>query len=714
MSEIINFTRLTTSDKISDKFVTCQAYIPQDRDQAQMGQIFSHIEILSPWFPTSQIGQTIINTLIKEYYRGNDTSDLVNFEEAVKKVNEALAQAAQNGETEWIGKLSGVLVLVNNSEINFAQTGSSHSYLYRSGKVNHITEGLENEDAPHPLKTFSNLTSGTLSEDDKVIIANNAFFEIISPTELKTIISSLPPALAAIESAKILQNHGTQDANAIFLELTTKEKLANLLPEQKIEAVYLDQQILTLSALSRNALVNIGHSLGKALKASSGKISNFSHEKIAPLAKKGIDFSKEKSAQAIEKTRQMAQPKTAPMTDNEKAEDVLPKKTISSKGLKENIVTWLLKTKNKSRRFLIHVGVNTREKSKIYLSLLIGVAIILTLTIFLGLNHKKNAAKAADQQNAYNQIVALSGQADVLLTSNSQNAITKYSQVIELSKTLNGSKYFDQAKSLVDKANTQIDSVSKLTHLDALTQTEIKNATSITLNDKNVFAFSPADLYSKDLTSGTFNKVASLGVEITNPAYASDLNMIAALSKNKLVCFDPSGNNLKSSDVSLSKPSNIKAFGSNIYISDTVDNQVYKLSYADGTFSSKSSYFKDPVDVASLTDLAIDGSVYTLSNKGLIARYSRGSKVNEFQIELPTGQKIDSFLGLLTSESSLNLIVVAKINSSYRLIELRKSGDFVKQYQLNGIDQIKSAVGDKTNSNIYVLSNDKVFEFKID
>lgn len=87
MSLIINHTRLTTSDRLSDRFLTCQVYQPYDDKNRDKGIIYSQVEILNPWFSASQIGQLIINTLIREYYKANDTSDLNNFETAIKKVN---------------------------------------------------------------------------------------------------------------------------------------------------------------------------------------------------------------------------------------------------------------------------------------------------------------------------------------------------------------------------------------------------------------------------------------------------------------------------------------------------------------------------------------------------------------------------------------------------------------------------------------------------
>jgi len=706
MNEIINYTRLTTSDKLSDKFATCQAYIPQDKDQAELGQIFSHIEILSPWFSASQIGQTVINSVVKEYYRGQDSSELVNFEEAVKKVNESLAKTAQGGETEWIGKISGVIVLVNRGEIHFAQTGKSHAYLYRSGKVNHITEGLESEEAPHPLKTFSNLTSGTLQEDDKVLIANDAFFEVINPNELRLIISSLPPALAAVECAKILQNHGSQDATAIFLELTSRERLADLPPEQKVEAIYLDQQILSFSALSKNAFSNIASRIGSMFKKSTGRIASFSKEKIAPATKR-----------AVEKTKEIASTKRKEIDD--KMQEMSTERGHEEKSsffalATESIKTFFLKFKNKFRRSLIHIGLYTRKKSKMYLSLLGIVLVILALVIGLTLKSRQSSAKETEAKQAYNEIISLGGQADVLMDTNQQEAISKYGDVISLSERIKNTKYYDQAKPTIEKAHKQIGNISKLSRIDAKSQTELKGISSIAISDKFMFATVGSDFYSRAISSNNFNKIAPLGLELDRLTYISDLDLVAGLNKNKIVFFDTTGENLKIADSELQKPSQLKSFGVNLYVLDTSLNQILKIPYEEKNFKDKSDFFKEDVNVNEISDYAIDGSIYTLSKTGIVARYSRGNKVNDFQVSLPNQEKIDSFIGIFTTESSTDLLVLVKIKNDFRLLDFRKSGEYLKQYSLNGIEVVKSATVDQTNTKIFILSKDKVFDFSLE
>src|SRR3989344_1314450 len=176
MSYEIQFARVTNSGKLTDRFLTCQHLQSEDVAKSSMGEIFALVEILSPWFPTAQIGKLIINNFAKFYYEGGSTSDLVNFENSLKHINEDLAQITQEGETYWIGNLNGILAGIVESNLHLAPSGKIDAFLFRDGKVNHLTSGISDTSQSHPLKTFSNVISGELKNHDKILITNKEIF----------------------------------------------------------------------------------------------------------------------------------------------------------------------------------------------------------------------------------------------------------------------------------------------------------------------------------------------------------------------------------------------------------------------------------------------------------------------------------------------------------------------------------------------------------
>jgi len=713
MNEIINYTRLTTSDKLPDKFVTCQAYIPQDKDQAENGMIFSQIEISSAWFPTSQVGQTVINTLIKEYYRATNSSELVNFEESVKKVNESLAFAAQNGETDWIGKLSGVLVLLNGTEIHFAQTGTSHAYLYRGGKINHITEGLESPDAPHPLKTFSNLTSGSLLESDKVIVANDAFFEVINPNELKMIIASFSPSLAALECAKIFQNQGAQDANAIFLELTTKDELANLPPDQKVEAVYLDQQIQTISTLGKNAFRRVFGAMGSSLKNSYRKAQEFSRSTVKPIAKRGYEISRERTAGAISKTKEIAK------NQGERFDAKLEKMSEERGHEKKNapllislaITTYFTKTKNKIKRFLIRKGIYSENRSKMYLVLLSIVIIILAGTVFLTINHRNNVTTTKAAEEAYNQMVSLSGEADILASKGlDEEALTRYVSVIELQTKVSLGRVKQDADRIATKAKEKIKQLAHLKDLESNRNVTLDNVSAISYLNDDLFAAVGGDLYKVNSTDS--NKIASIGSSLDFLVAINELDLFAGLTRNQVVTFDKSGNDFKNQNLDISSPSAIYVFSSNIYVADKSKNTLWKSIYNHG-FEEISPYFEDDIKFKEIISLAIDGSVYTLSNNAEVTRYSRGREIENFPLKLPGNQRFSKLYGIFSEVDSNYLFILGEVDHEVRLVKSLKTGEFESQFNLINAGNIEKPTMNESLDEVAIVSGDKIISFKV-
>jgi len=734
MSEIVNFTRLTTSDKLQDRFLTCQVYQPADPEQRQSGLIFSQIEILNPWFPNAQIGQTIINTVIREYYRGTDTSELNNFEATIKKVNEALAQIAQNGETDWIGKLSGIIALVNGKEIHIAQTGRSEAYLYRGGKVNHITEGLGSEEAKHPLKTFSNLTSGTMQKDDRIIIANGDFFKSVAPNELKIIITSFPPTVAAIESAKILKSHNKREGNAVFLELTTKADLANLPPEQKVETVYIDRSTFNPILLSRYLWRSTIAPAGSAIKHGVSSVFHYGRKKLGPSVKGTLTAVKKGSKAALEKSTHFGK-KNGDTPVKILEEKDLPPAPATQGALRTGppiesakneagarapkVKKTFLKVKNKIRRVLIQLGFYTRKKSKMVL--IIFAAVILILGLALTISFLKGSQKKRDQsaKDALNKIVSLEAEAALASSNNSASeALQKYKEIISLADGISQSKYASEAKDKADKAKTKI---QEITHLiiakpqnsievgDSVASLEFcQDALWATLENGAVkerqtnlpgfVDFANLKFPSKVVASSCISETGSL-------AYVSENKALSTIALNK--------KELQTETVKLNSGGVIKGFVGNIYQLDQASNQVWKIALREGHYTADSAFIQQAnTSLADAVDLAVDGSVYVLAKNGSISRFSRGELINNFEIALPGAEKVDSWAKIFTDENSDNLFAVIGDTGQVRVVEASKNGAFVGQYLLDGVSSLQEITANLATREFYVLQDKNVLTYK--
>src|SRR3989344_7181287 len=123
-----------------------------------------------------------IASLIKDSYISSG-----DFKLALKKTNEFLGQEMKRGNVDWLGNLHlGVLVFRrrkdNDSQMfAAAKTGNIQLFLTRKGALGDFRSHLENTQSREgPAKIFSNIVSGKLFPDDKVLICTNELFEAFS------------------------------------------------------------------------------------------------------------------------------------------------------------------------------------------------------------------------------------------------------------------------------------------------------------------------------------------------------------------------------------------------------------------------------------------------------------------------------------------------------------------------------------------------------
>lgn len=724
MGQIINYTRLTTSDRLDDRFLTCQVYEPADLEQARSGVIFSQIEILNPWFPTSQIGQTVINTVIREYYRGNDSSDLVNFERAIKKVNEALAQIAQNGETEWIGKFSGIIALINKDEIHIAQTGKSQAYLYRGDKVNHVTGGLETSEPPHPLKTFTNLTSGNIQEGDKIVIGNAAIFSAFSPRELTIPVISYRPAACALEIARALKRRGAQNGNAIFIELTTKEQLANIPPEQKIDTVYIDKSGFDLLSTAKTMFAPIATLTGKGISSLAHK----SQKHLIPKIKKGVDVSKNRIAESIttigshvankNQSNQTGLPERRDMVTGVQREDKSPKAITKLAGFSLIDKKQRLKIKNKIRRLLISVGLHSSNKSRfLVVSIYVFTGIlILTLSYSIFSRTKQLNNKNLVEKTA--QITSLSGEASTALSKNDNDtALDKYNQILELAESIRGTKYESGVSEIIKKAESGVREISKISYIDPSKKYDVSGEISgVTNVDENlIFYKNPEGVFSKASSQSEFSLL--VGGKLSGSPVASinipDQGQAAMLlDDNSITIVDIKQKTAEEQEVKFNGGTKLSIFTQNLYVLDPLSNQIWKIADKNSSYASASSYIKDQSDITNAIDIAIDGSIYTLSGDCNVDKFSRGSKSGEFKVDTPGNEELKTCARISTDESIGSIYVVSKNENKARIIEIKKDGSFSSQYELNDSDSFKDISVDASKRTATVLTDKQILTYK--
>jgi len=725
MNYEIQFARVTNFGKLSERFLSCQHLKSEDLTKSSMGEIFSLMEILSPWYNSAQIGQLILNNFANNYWQGGSTSDLVNFENALKKVNENLAQITQNGETDWIGNLGGILATIVGDNILLSSTGKAEVYLFRTGKINHLTAGLADKIEVHPLKTFSNIISGQLKPHDKILIANKSLFEELNLESLHQIINLNSPSVAALQITKILRKSKVKNVNLIIINLFSKDESAGAVIKDNLENVFY---------------------LDKSTESVFGKVKSFWQMVITPVGKilgsifKNV-LNKIKSRRG--RTKIQEKPKTDVfqkefMTEDSRDDQLLKDEEIKyspdlyvhyyqEKKLKKEskfakILQVLKNSLMRAFKWLLALYPDPRRRKYFYLILALVLILIIGLVVVIR-GHGKKGLGNLEAQKILNESIASQKEAkNFLIAGSSEKAKEKFLESIEKAQSSSGNALVAKdAEAVVATSFQELDKLTSTTRFSKLDPalTIAESGKGIFIVSGEAFIVTESDIYKANILSGKPQKVASIPKNKGNFVAGVNLGNLLYLytSDQNLFEFDPSSGKVEPAQIAADgrweTANALSGYVSTLYLLDGVVGQIYKHSSNKDIFDKGEEYTASKNSLKNSLSLTIDGSIYVLKNDGQAVKFQR-SKLQDFSLKnIPTPwDKITEPRKIFTDSNTPSLYVLDA--GQKRILEFDKEGVFVHQYafpaSFNKISDFTVSIKSKK---IWLLNDKSLYEITI-
>lgn len=309
----LRYVRITNSGRIGDRYVTTQVKEASDLEKRAFGRLFLIVELTNSWLPSSQIGQTIINTIAREYYKSGESDLLARFEGALKKVNETLDQLTRTSDQDLGDTLHAAVILQADDQLHIANTGGARAWLIRGGKGSPLL--TPNKATSPPTKVFGSVLSGVLEPNDRVIVTSSGILSVLNDSELKTNIFAAGDFVAtAIRLTNLLKAKRGQWVNALVLEYQDEASAANQPAHPLPDTLYLDAGSvgdwrLTASQMLA-ALASAAKQTRSAIAVAYRQASHVIQTKVVPhtkrlasssqaLASKGLADFQEKTLPSI-------------------------------------------------------------------------------------------------------------------------------------------------------------------------------------------------------------------------------------------------------------------------------------------------------------------------------------------------------------------------------------------------------------------------------
>jgi hypothetical protein len=156
-------------------------------------------------------------------------------------------------------------------------------------------------------------------------------------------------------------------------------------------------------------------------------------------------------------------------------------------------------------------------------------------------------------------------------------------------------------------------------------------------------------------------------------------------------------------------------YNNSVYLLDTRVGQIWRFPLAGDALGEGNPYFRSPYrPLQESLDMAIDGAIYVLQRNGAVLKYF-GRQPVQFNIAgLPEPLNRVAAMAVSGDDPNRGSVFVLDAGAG-SVIELSKTGQFIRQYRGNG-DEWVNALDmslDPTSNTMYVATQDRLFSFAV-
>lgn len=164
---------------------------------------------------------------------------------------------------------------------------------------------------------------------------------------------------------------------------------------------------------------------------------------------------------------------------------------------------------------------------------------------------------------------------------------------------------------------------------------------------------------------------------------------------------------ISKTDDELGRIVDIAGFGSNLYVLDGVENQIWKYVPTSTGYSGKGKYLTSDTtaDFSDVIRMQIESSVYALKNDGEMLRFTKGAKDN-FSYE-GLDKNVNSPKSFFVSSDTESIYLLDSGNS--RLLILTKVGGYKGQISGDKFATASDLVVDEENKKVYLLEGNNIY-----
>ena len=720
---------------------------PSPAEERTLGKLGFVAEINSADRINQELLSRLQDFLKAAYYTSPEVNAEVAFEHAIQACNLHLGELINDFGSGWVDNFSMIIFNVRDERIYFADAGRLLGFLFHDKKVVDLLGNRNRMQRINPVKIFTSIASGELKSNDSILFSTANILDYFSIEKLRRTIVDMPLGDSAKNLEESLRKNlnNTAFASIILRGQVAEAQNASAIQEQKpSQNIAGAPQRSIENMLNQNAQTQefLTPSLWPAIKKGGRRF--FREARIlfrAWVLRKPtrIPATLESEETPLERpnqirTGQVLSPSRSRLVAKEirktffskiprfiwqgsqKAIQATPKVFSSIRTLGNN-----LKRTPQQIPVAIEKQVSTvknlPQKSRLLFLSTVVIAVVVAIALIIAGVQRQRSSKNQQTNNTVTSIqnnietaksALLYGDEDRV-----KNLLNDAKQQINTLPNESKSEQEQRAKLLADLeavlAKTRHEIAANpqnLTTLDA----KIKPI-SLTLLGKSLFTIDANNnqLISINASTGEQKNLAILpgNADVSEITAFGSGSLIALTSNFEIIEQKPTAT--KGSGLSLVLPNtnaNLTGFVSYntaLYTIDVANNLILKAT-RQGPGYKAVSWLKGALKLDNAADLAVDGSLYVLTNQGEIIKLTQGQRV---QLAISAVEPPLTSAKKIAADTTLQNIYILDPGLK-RIVVFTKAGKFINQYTADAISTATNIAVNERTQKIYLLEGNNI------
>ena len=613
---------------------------------------------------------------------------VARFEKLVQRINEAVAsfEEQEASPLNW-QRINLFLIELSEGHMCFSGAGTLMNVFLQkqedgSYRAFDIFGSLEQAQIPDPKKPFSSIVCGDMKPGDVLIAGTNNLERLRTELQMKERLTTLPPITAALEIRNDLEKRNIPDhfAAAVIAcqELKRPEVVAPIAailePKDKSTA-----SIEKLRGNEQEAKHHLAPAIPPVVKMAPANLAATLRQSVTNLREKIVN-----KTQTVKST-------------------IDPMAMASLRGMSAGYGNFFTKQRKlviwgsvSLVVLLIAGGLWWRHAQQV------AAETALWNASFDSANDQRNRAEADLTFNNDSRAQAEIETSEQQLSSLPTNTKDRSDRIAKLKSDLAGLK--NQLKKIVNVENvTNLTALAASAQVGQLTAPVLVGDTAY-VADNSTQSILKLSISTKDVTPILLPK--DFG-PIVSGTEAKD-SILFATHDGKLVSIKKSDDSLKTLTWQQTKTSSTTAivfYGSKLYSLDAASGQIWRSTASGNGFGAESAYVKaTSIPLNNAASLAIDSSVFVLTNDGTVVRFLSGGQEG-FALN-PVDPPIRAASGIWTGIDSQQLLITDPADK--RILIFDKAGQLKSQITSSQIKAPSGVSVDEANKRIIITDSNRL------